>query len=163
VFALLQSLCPGEGGVCPKCCTPSTVVFLLLWKTIYCFILMPIKIVNLTNILGGQIFWGWGNFPPGPTAGLRPCYTSNKGPSIKDIRSQAGGGKEICQVRTRERGFFRCVRPHYLARKSPDFSKFIVCLHRQGEEGVEPVRTIFGQEGGNFLRFCSKGRSSFYY
>jgi len=39
-----------------------------------------------------------------------------------------------------ERGLFRCARPHFLAQKKLDFSKFMVCPHGQG---VEPVRTSF--------------------
>jgi len=56
------------------------------------------------------------------------------------------------------RGFFRCGRPHFLAQKTSDFSKFMVCSHEQGEREVELVRIFCGQEGGvNFLRFCADG------
>jgi len=30
-------------------------------------------------------------------------------------------------------GFFRCGRPHFLAQKTSDFSKCVVCPHGQGE------------------------------
>jgi len=30
------------------------------------------------------------------------------------------------------RGFFRCGRPHFLAQKTSDISKFMVCPHGQG-------------------------------
>jgi len=40
--------------------------------------------------------------------------------------------------------------------KNFDFSKFLVCPHGQGKDGVEPVRTFFRQgEGVNFSRFCA--------
>jgi len=35
-------------------------------------------------------------------------------------------------LRTRERVFFRCGRPHFLEKKTSDFSKFMVCPHGQG-------------------------------
>jgi len=31
--------------------------------------------------------------------------------------------------------------PHFLVQKTPDFSKFMMCLHGQGGEGVEPVQS----------------------
>jgi len=34
--------------------------------------------------------------------------------------------------RTKGEGFFRCGRPHFLAQKTLDFLKFIVCPHGQG-------------------------------
>jgi len=37
-------------------------------------------------------------------------------------------------------GFFRCGRPHFLAQKTSDFSKFMMCPH--------------GQEGRGGLRQC---------
>jgi len=59
--------------------------------------------------------------------------------SIKDVCSQEEGGlssakKEILQMRTSK-----------LFCKTSDFSKIIVCPHRQ--EGGEAERTFFGQEG----------------
>jgi len=53
--------------------------------------------------------------------------------------------------------FNRCGRPLFLVQKILDFSKFMVGLHGQGVEGIEPVRTFLGQEGRgvNFSRFCA--------
>jgi len=40
--------------------------------------------------------------------------------------------------------------------KTSDFSKFMVCLHGQGGDGVDQVLTFCGQGGGvNFLQFCA--------
>jgi len=43
----------------------------------------------------------------------------------------------------------------FWCKKASDFSKFMVCPHRQGEGGGEPVRIFCGQgwRGVNFSRF----------
>jgi len=43
--------------------------------------------------------------------------------------------------------------------KTSNFSKFMVCLHGQGEEEVKPVRIFFGQGGGVSI-FCDFVRTS---
>jgi len=70
----------------------------------------------------------------------------------KDVRSQKEG--RLSSADKGWRVFFRCERPRFLAQKTPDFSKFMVCPHRQGggREGVEPVRT---RGGVNFSWFCA--------
>jgi len=57
-----------------------------------------------------------------------------KGSSIKDVRSQGGGGFVQCGHFADKggRGFFRCGRPHFLAQKNSNFSKFMLCPHGKG-------------------------------
>jgi len=50
--------------------------------------------------------------------------------SEKYIRSH--GERDLSSVDILQtRGIFRCGRPHFLVQKTSDFSKFMVCLHRQ--------------------------------
>jgi len=58
---------------------------------------------------------------------------SNKGPSIKNVRSQGGGGLLSSADILRTRGFIKCGRPHFLAQKTSNFSELMVCPHGQGE------------------------------
>jgi len=52
------------------------------------------------------------------------------------------------------RVFFKCGRPHFLAQKTSDFLKFMMCLHGQG--GFELLLTFCEQGGGvSFTRFCA--------
>jgi len=48
-------------------------------------------------------------------------------------------GEEVCPVRTffgqGGKGFFRCGRPHFLAQKTSDFLKFMVCPRGKGGGG----------------------------
>jgi len=66
-------------------------------------------------------------------------FKNNNLPSIKDVRSQWGGG------------FFRCGRPHFLVQKGSDFSKFMVCPH--GQEGLSQCGHFSDKgEGGSIFR-----------
>jgi len=49
-----------------------------------------------------------------------------------------------------EEEFFRCGRPHFLNQKLRIFEIFGVSA-QTGVEGVEPVRTFFGQGGGGSI------------
>jgi len=61
------------------------------------------------------------------------CNPNRKG-SIKDVRTQGGlSSATFCVLGD---GVFRCGRPHFLALKSSNFLKFMVCLHGQ-ERGSE--------------------------
>jgi len=71
----------------------------------------------------------------------------DKGPSINDVHSQGGCG--VCPVRTRGKGLLQMRISTLLEQKTLDFSKFLMCLHGQEREGVEPVRTRGG--GGQFF------------
>jgi len=51
-------------------------------------------------------------------------------------------------------GFFRCGRPYFLLQKTSDFSKFMVCPHRQGGRRINFVRTSF-TDGLFFGRSCA--------
>jgi len=61
-------------------------------------------------------------------------------PSLKDVHTQRGREKslssaDICEQGSKDKGFFRCGRPHFLVQKTSDFSKFMVCLHGRTDKG----------------------------
>jgi len=72
------------------------------------------------------------------TSTMRPgqCFAIylTSGPSIKGICSHGEGGfiSVVDIFRAREGEFFKCGLPHFLARKTSDFSKFMECSHGQG-------------------------------
>jgi len=55
----------------------------------------------------------------------------NKGPSIKNVRSQGGSWSSADIFRTRGRGFFRCGRPHFDSKKLQN----LWCVRMDREEG----------------------------
>jgi len=75
---------------------------------------------------------------------------------IYKIRPQSvGRGLSSADIfQTRGEGFFRCGRPHFLAKKPSKFLKFMVRPHGQRGRRIEPVRTR-GREV-NFSRFCAE-------
>jgi len=75
----------------------------------------------------------------------RPQLGRREGLYSADILRTRGEG--FCRWR-----FFRCGRPSFLAQKSLDFSKFMLCLHGQGEKGVEPGQTFCVQGEGSIFR-----------
>jgi len=81
--------------------------------------------------------------------------------AVHKRRPQSGGREWVCPVRTffgkGGGGFFKCGYPNFLAQKTSDFSKFMVCQHGHGWRAVEPVWTFCrqGGKGINFLRFCA--------
>jgi len=82
------------------------------------------------------------------------------GPSIKDVRTQG-----VVQCGQGGRGFHQIRTSALFDAKNFRFFEFMVCPHRQGRKGVEPVRT-FCEQGRrvNFSRFCADvlyGRSLF--
>jgi len=73
---------------------------------------------------------------------------TNKGPSIKDFRSQG-----VCLVQKFcGQGTRQMRTSHFLVQKTSDFSKFMLCPHGQG---FEPVRTFFGKRGRGSI-FCRR-------
>jgi len=65
---------------------------------------------------------------------------------MKDVRSNQGGRRFVqCGhfLDKWEGRFFRCGRSYFLAQKSSDFLKFMVCPHGQRGKGI------------NFSRFCA--------
>jgi len=86
-------------------------------------------------------------------------YVQNqcKGPSIKVVRSQRG----VCPMRRggegssfsaaiRKPGLLNCGRPHFLVKNTTDFSKLMVCPHRQGG-GVSKCGRLRTWERGQFF------------
>jgi len=52
--------------------------------------------------------------------------------------------------------FFGCGRPNFLAQKTSEFSKFMVCQHGQGGRGLSQCEHFSDKgEGVNFSRFCA--------
>jgi len=56
-----------------------------------------------------------------------------------------------------DKGFFRCRCPNFLVQKTSDFSKFLVCQHRQG--GLSKCGHFSDKEGGkvNFVTSFMEG------
>jgi len=74
---------------------------------------------------------------------------------MKDVRSQGGGRRGLSSagiLRTRQGGFFRCGRPHFLVQNTSDFSKLMVCPH--GQWRLSQCGN-FSDNGSNFSRFCA--------
>jgi len=69
-----------------------------------------------------------------------------KGPSIKDVCLQSRG-REVCPVRTRGRGFFRCRLPYFLVQKKRIFRNLWYIRKDKGMRARE--------KGVNSSRFCS--------
>jgi len=70
-----------------------------------------------------------------------------KGLSINEVRSQ-GGGLPMRTCCGQGQGVFWCGGLHFLKQKTSDFSKFMVCPHRQGWREIDHC----GQgKGVNFL------------
>jgi len=65
-------------------------------------------------------------------------------------------GERVCSVQTifGQGRFFRSGRPHFLLEKLRIFRN-LCSVPTDKEEGIEPVRTVCGQEKVNFLRFCA--------
>jgi len=85
---------------------------------------------------------------------VRLCmnYEYYKGPSIKDVRTQASGLSSADIMRTGEG--FRCGRPHFLMQKNFGFFEIYgVSARTWGKESSQCGH--FSDEGVNFSRFCA--------
>jgi len=82
-------------------------------------------------------------------------FDLRKGPSIKDVRSQEGGGLSNTDGHfTDKKRFFRCGRPHFLVKKLRIFRNLWCVLTDKGGGGGEPVRT--GGGGQFFEILCGR-------
>jgi len=86
------------------------------------------------------------------------CF--DKGPSIKYVHSQGGmGGYPVRAFFEQGGAFFRCGCPHFLAQKTSDILKFMMCLHGQGGKGgLSYCGPIANKEGGDqfFTILCRR-------
>jgi len=94
----------------------------------------------------------WGAWPPGPY--LAPALVR----AVLNSRPQSEVSAQCGHFADKGGGVFRSGRPHFLAQKSSDFLKFMVCPRGQGGLSLEPVRTFCGQagEGQFFAILCGR-------
>jgi len=76
----------------------------------------------------------------------RNSLFSRNGSSIKDVRTQGKERFVQCGNFADKEGFLQMRMSHFLAKKTSDFSKFMVCPH--GQEGLSQCR-----QGGRRVNF----------
>jgi len=77
-----------------------------------------------------------------------PLYAIPLG-AVHKRRPQSGG---LSSADKEGGGFFRCGRPHFLAQKTPDFSKLMVCSHGQGRRGLSQCGHFADKGEGSIFR-----------